>query len=167
MLHRSRICRYISRSSRLRFRMTASTAIESVFRCSANEGGTTTVAARNRRPRTRRYFKDWLRALHSAWSHHTPDRYARPAKAPHQSRHPNRAGRIPDGPRHEMNSRLLIRPPRRRERAALAAVLVIVKFNRGSRPRWQKIRKGGQSDVCGAVDFLLRLWSYHPQWLNI
>ena len=64
-----------------------------------------------------------LRALHSAWSHPTPDRYARSAQAPHQSRHrcghgwrpdgsgvrrhPNRAGRIPDGPRHEMNSRLM------------------------------------------------------------
>ena len=65
-----------------------------------------------------------LRPLHRAWSHPTPDRYARPAQAPHQSRHrcghgwrpdgsgvrrhPNRAGRIPDGPRHEMNSRLLV-----------------------------------------------------------
>jgi hypothetical protein len=36
------------------FRMTASTAIASVFRCSAIEGGTTTVAARNRRPHTTR-----------------------------------------------------------------------------------------------------------------
>ena len=37
------------------FRMTASTAIASVFRCSPIEGGTTTVAARNRRPRTTRW----------------------------------------------------------------------------------------------------------------
>ena len=37
------------------FRMTASTAIASVFRCSSIEGGTTTVAARNRRPRTTRW----------------------------------------------------------------------------------------------------------------
>jgi hypothetical protein len=36
------------------FRMTASTAIASVFRCSPIEGGTTTVAARNRRPHTTR-----------------------------------------------------------------------------------------------------------------
>jgi len=60
MLHRSRICQYISRSSRLRFRMTASTAIASVFRCSAIEGGTTTVAARNRRPHTRRTVRLFL-----------------------------------------------------------------------------------------------------------
>ena len=36
------------------FRMTASTAIASIFRCSPIEGGTTTVAARNRRPHTTR-----------------------------------------------------------------------------------------------------------------
>ena len=36
------------------FRMTASTAIASVFRCSATSGGTTTVEARNRRPHTTR-----------------------------------------------------------------------------------------------------------------
>jgi hypothetical protein len=37
------------------FRMTASTAIASVFRCSPIEGGTTTVAARNRRPHATRW----------------------------------------------------------------------------------------------------------------
>jgi hypothetical protein len=37
------------------FRMTASTAIASIFRCSPIEGGTTTVAARNRRPHTTRW----------------------------------------------------------------------------------------------------------------
>ena len=36
------------------FRMTASTAIASMFNCSATSGGTTTVAARNRRPHTTR-----------------------------------------------------------------------------------------------------------------
>ena len=37
------------------FRMTASTAIASIFRCSPIEGGTTTVAARNRRPDNTRW----------------------------------------------------------------------------------------------------------------
>ncbi len=63
----------------------------------------------------------------------TPDLRKRRIKSRHRCGHgwrpdgggvrrrPSRAGRIPDGPRHEMNSRLLIRSPRRRGRAALAA----------------------------------------------
>ena len=44
------------------FRMTASTAIASVFRSSLIEGGTTTVAARNRRPHATRWaVSDLLR----------------------------------------------------------------------------------------------------------